>query len=323
MPGMVLLNEVGPRDGLQNQPRHVDCDDKLKLIQALVDAGLQSIEATSFVSPKAVPQMADAAELYPRLPSPHVTRYSALVPNVKGLERAYAAGAKEVAVVLSATETMNRRNINMGLDQALDVCVEVVSRSIALGVRPKAYVAVAFYCPYEGKTPEVVVMRQIARLLEAGAEEIVLADTIGAAAPGEVAALFDACVRRWGSERLAGHFHDTRGMGAANAWAAFHQGIRKFDSSIGGLGGCPFAPGAAGNVATEDLVMMFEQSGYSTGVDLQRLRGAVRLAGDLVGRQIGGRVTQWLDARDRYAHSASASAGGGCTTSGTTNGCVV
>lgn len=293
MADAVLINEVGLRDGLQNQPVIVSCDDKLRLCEALVAAGVRSVEATSFVSPKAVPQMADADELFPRLPHADRVAYSALVPNRRGLERARAAGVGEIAVVLSATETMNQRNINMRLDQAQAVSADTVRAAVAEGLRAKAYVAVAFECPFEGAVAPERVLALAESMFAAGAHEVVIADTIGAAAPAAVASLLRECVARFGAARLSAHFHDTRAMAMANAWAAFEQGIRKFDASVGGLGGCPFAPGAAGNAATEDLVLMFEQCGCDSGIDLPRLHDAVALAGKLTGRAVGGRSAAW------------------------------
>lgn len=294
----VLINEVGARDGLQNQPVHVSCDDKLRLIEALVMAGVRSVEATSFVSPKAVPQMADADQLFPRLPHAERVAYSALVPNRRGLERARAAGVREIAVVLSATDTMNRRNINMSLDEAYAVSADTVRAAVAGGVRAKAYIAVAFECPYEGTVAPERVLSLSESMFAAGAQEVVIADTIGAAAPSAVADLLRDGVAQFGAARLSAHFHDTRAMAMANAWAALEQGIRKFDASVGGLGGCPFAPGAAGNAATEDLVVMLEHCGYDTGINLERLRRTVALAGVLIGRAIGGRTTAWLQAQE-------------------------
>lgn len=294
----VLINEVGARDGLQNQPVHVSRADKLRLIEALAEAGVRAVEATSFVSPKAVPQMADADQLFPRLPHPERIAYSALVPNKRGLERARAVDVKEVAVVLSATDTMNRRNINMSLDEAQAVSADTVRTAVADGLRAKAYVAVAFECPFEGAVAPARVLALSESMFAAGAQEVVIADTIGAAAPAAVTRLLRECVARFGAARLSAHFHDTRAMAMANAWAALEAGIRKFDASVGGLGGCPFAPGAAGNVATEDLVVMFEQCGYDTSIDLGRLRQAVALAGALTGHAVGGRTTTWLQTQE-------------------------
>lgn len=291
----ILITDVAPRDGLQNQAVHVGIDDKLRLIGLLAAAGVRQVEATSFVSPKAVPQMADAAELVPRvLASLPALGVSALVPNLRGLERAHASGVREVAVVLAATETMNRKNINMGLEQATAVCEETLRRAQALGLRTRAYVAVAFDCPFEGPSPLAAVERAAGRMLEAGADEIVIADTIGSAYPGQVQERFEALQRQVPVERLAAHFHDTRGMGVANAWAALCTGVRRFDASAGGIGGCPFAPGAAGNLATEDLVLMAEGSGFETGVDLHELQAAVEFAESLLQRPLGGRSMAWL-----------------------------
>ncbi len=289
------ITDVAPRDGLQNQAIAVDTAGKLALVERLAAAGVASVEVTSFVSPKAVPQMADAGELLPqvqqRLPA---LRTSVLVPNLKGLKRAHAAGAREVAVVLSATETMNRKNINMGLDEAADVSEQTVRRALDLGLRTRAYVAVAFDCPFEGETPLERVVALARRMADAGAGEIVIADTIGAASPGMVKERMQALVQAVPAERLAVHFHDTRGMGAANAWAALEAGIRRFDASVGGIGGCPFAPGAAGNLATEDLVLLAERSGFATGISLDGLLEAIDLAQELLQRPLGGRSIAWL-----------------------------
>ncbi|WPG35752.1 hydroxymethylglutaryl-CoA lyase [Variovorax sp. EBFNA2] len=291
----IHITDVAPRDGLQNQAVHVDTEGKLRLIELLVEAGLRSIEATSFVSPKAVPQMADAAELVPLVQARFAAlRTSVLVPNLKGLERAHAAGAQEIAVVLSATETMNRKNINMGLDQATEVSEQTIAAARALGLRTRAYVAVAFDCPFEGETPLDDVLRLSARMHAAAADEIVIADTIGSASPGQVKARVAALRGVVPIERLAVHLHDTRGMGVANAWAALEAGVRRFDASVGGIGGCPFAPGAAGNVATEDLVLMAERSGFATGISLAGLLAAVDFAQDALRKPLGGRAITWL-----------------------------
>ena len=291
----IHITDVAPRDGLQNQQVHVSTAAKLELISRLVAAGVDSIEATSFVSPKAVPQMADAGDLVPqindRFPG---LRTSVLVPNLKGLERADAAGAREIAVVLSATETMNRKNINMGLDEATEVSAQTVLAARAKGLRTRAYVAVAFECPFEGKTPLSEVLRLAARMRETGAGEIVIADTIGAASPQQVRTLFDALRNEVPMDRLAVHLHDTRGLGAANAWAALEAGVRRFDASVGGIGGCPFAPGAAGNLATEDLVLMAQTSGFDTGISLDGLLHAVDFAQEQLQRPLGGRSSAWL-----------------------------
>jgi hydroxymethylglutaryl-CoA lyase len=291
----IHITDVALRDGLQNQPAQVATEDKLRLARLLGAAGVRSIEATSFVSPRAVPQMADAADLLPQVHAalPQV-RVSVLIPNLKGLERAQAAGAQEVAVVLSATETMNRKNINMSLQQATEVCEQTLRAARGLGLRTRAYVAVAFDCPFEGPTPLEPVLRLSGRMLEAGAGEVVIADTIGSAAPGQVRDRFAALKREVPVDVLAAHFHDTRGMGVANAWAALEAGVRRFDASTGGIGGCPFAPGAAGNLATEDLVLMAQRSGFATGIELAGLLAAVEFAQTLLQRPLGGRSMAWL-----------------------------
>jgi len=257
-------------------------------------------------APKAVPQMADAADLVPRvLAALPPLRTSVLVPNLKGLERAHAAGAREIAVVLSATETMNRKNINMGLDQAIEVSEQTLREAARLGLRTRAYVAVAFDCPFEGPVALAAVQRCSERMLQAGAQEIVIADTIGAAAPGQVSQRLGA-LRAWvPADQLAVHFHDTRGMGVANAWAALQAGVRRFDASVGGIGGCPFAPGAAGNVATEDLVLMAEQSGFATGIHLPALLDAVDFAQTQLQRPLGGRAITWLRRQREKAQAAT------------------
>ncbi|WP_077001103.1 hydroxymethylglutaryl-CoA lyase [Variovorax sp. KK3] len=291
----IHITDVAPRDGLQNQQVHLPVESKLELIRLLADAGVRSVEATSFVSPRAVPQMADAGELVPQLRAAlPALRSSVLVPNLKGLERAHVAGAQEIAVVLSATETMNRKNINMGLEQATEVSEQTLAAAQRLGLRTRAYVAVAFDCPFEGETPLAEVVRLAARMHAAGAGEIVLADTIGSASPGQVKERVAAVREVVPIERLALHLHDTRGMGVANAWAGLEAGVRRFDSSVGGIGGCPFAPGAAGNLATEDLVLMAERSGFDTGISIAGLLAAVDFAQDELQRPLGGRSIHWL-----------------------------
>jgi len=295
----VTINEVGLRDGLQNQTVAVNTDDKIGLADLLISAGVRHFEAGSFVSPRAVPQMADSAEVFSRLGSREGVELSALIPNEKGYQRARAAGARSVAVVLSATETMNQNNIRMSLDETRRVCTAIVTQARADGVTANGYVAVAVECPYEGPVSPDSVMELAGELFNAGADRVIIADTIGAANPEQIYRLFMALGREFGVEQLAAHLHDTRALGVANAWAALHAGIRRFDSSIGGLGGCPFAPGAAGNVATEDLVLMFEQCGWATGIDAHRLLPAVDKAGSITEQQLGGRALPWFRNRKK------------------------
>ncbi|KPV34144.1 hydroxymethylglutaryl-CoA lyase [Variovorax paradoxus] len=299
----IHITDVAPRDGLQNQPVHLGANDKLRLVQLLAAAGVRSVEATSFVSPKAVPQMADAAELLPLVHAalPEL-RCSVLVPNLKGLERAHAAGAAEIAVVLSATETMNQRNINMGLEQATEISERTLAAAQALGLRTRAYVAVAFDCPFEGETPLAEVLRLAQRMQAAGAGEIVIADTIGSASPGMVKERMRVLAEAIAPERLAIHLHDTRGMAVANAWAALEAGIRRFDASVGGTGR---ERAAAGNLATEDLVLMAERSGFATGISLDGLLEAIDFAQERLQRPLGGRAIAWLRRQREKTNSSN------------------
>ncbi len=303
----VVITDVALRDGLQNQPEQVSTSDKLALLRALAAAGVGSVEAASFVSPKAVPQMADAGEMMLAARDLAPLRVSALTPNMKGLERAIAAGTREIAVVLSCTETMNLKNINMSLEQATRASCDTLQAARGHGVATRAYLAVAFECPFEGLTPADRVYALAQSLLEAGADEIVIADTIGAAAPGQVHQLVQGLAQTLPVARMGLHVHDTRGMGVANAYAALQLGVRRFDASVGGLGGCPFAPGASGNLATEDLVLMLEQSGFDTGISLSGLLAAVDLTSELLGRPQGGNCTTWL--RRQLAKAKSNSQG--------------
>lgn len=301
----VFINEVGLRDGLQNQPRHVPLDGKTRIFAALRQAGIAQFEATSFVSPKAVPQLADAADLMAAIGTADV-ELSALVPNLRGYERARDAGVRKVAVVLATTETMNRRNINMSVAQALEACVSVISAAKADGIGVRAYVATAFACPFEGQVGEDVVYDLSAQMLDAGADEIALADTIGAGHPEQAKRLFAGAVSRFGAQRLAAHLHDTRGMGLVLAWIALEAGIRRFDASIGGLGGCPFAPGATGNLATEDLVFALNEGGYSTGIDMGKLVEAVGVVEEILESRQGGKIIPWWRSRrDTATQTAS------------------
>ena len=300
----IHVNEVGLRDGLQIHAHFVPTDDKLALIDALIDAGVTSFEATSFVSPKAVPQMADAAELFARLPQRDRIAYHALVPNERGYERAVDAGVKSVAVVLAASDTLNRKNINMTLDEAVAVCTAVLGRARGEGIATRAYVSAAGGCPYEGQVSPDVVIELTDRMFDVGAEEVAIADSIGAGNPAQIGHIFAALTKKHDPDLLSGHFHDTRAMGLAMTWASIAEGIRRFDSSIGGLGGCPFAPGASGNLATEDLVFMLNQSGYETGIDVERLREAVTVASRITSQHLGGRIAEYFESQDKRLAAA-------------------
>ncbi|MCZ6604654.1 MAG: hydroxymethylglutaryl-CoA lyase [Alphaproteobacteria bacterium] len=301
----IVINEVGLRDGLQMQPKFVSTEGKLELARALLDAGVTSFEASSFVSPKAVPQMADASDVFAGLPPRDDVDYWALVPNEKGFDRAVEAGVRNIAVVLSVTDTMNRENINMSVAESAAVFERVLARCQAEGLRSRAYVAVAFVCPFEGVTPVDTVVKWTDVMLSAGAEKVAIADTIGAGTPTQCKDLMSTLVGKWGPERFALHLHDTQAMALTLAWVGAQEGVRTFDSSIGGLGGCPFAPGAAGNVATEDLVFMFESSGFETGIDIGGLRRAVKVAERLTGLELGGRITKYLRSQEAKAAQAA------------------
>lgn len=290
----IFITDVAPRDGLQNQKKLVETGSKKQLIELLLDAGLTSIETTSFVSPKAVPQMADAHELMSGLTVKDNIRLSALVPNIKGLERAIAAGTREIAVVLSATETMNQKNINRSLDEAIQDCEQTLNLAASKGLATRAYIAVAFECPYEGLVSSEVVVRLAKQMFEAKANEIVIADTIGAASPKQVTDLLNEIKKVIPLDQIGTHFHDTRGMAVANVWASLQVGVRRFDSSVGGIGGCPFAPGASGNVATEDIVQMAKQCGFETGVSMSGLLKAVTFSENILAQQNNSKSMSWF-----------------------------
>tara|TARA_R110002167_G_scaffold63604_3_gene179713 strand:- start:132 stop:1034 length:903 start_codon:yes stop_codon:yes gene_type:complete len=290
----VIINDVGPRDGLQNQPRVLNLEQRLTLIMALEAAGIPEIEVGAFVSPKAVPAMAGTADLFAMLPKGSA-RYSALIPNMKGFELALDAKVPLTSLVVAASNTMNEKNIHMTTQQSIKVSQEVLSLAKSKGANVQAYVATAWACPFEGKVAPDEVYRITEQLIEAGASAIVIADTIGAADPAQVQSLMSGLVSRFDSNILSCHFHDTRAMGLANTYAAIEAGIRKFDASIAGLGGCPFAPGASGNVATEDVVMMLEQMGFDTGINIPLLLKASNVAIALTGTATGGKAKSWME----------------------------
>jgi hydroxymethylglutaryl-CoA lyase len=270
----VILVEVGPRDGLQNEQVSISTEDKIAFINRLSAAGLPVIEVSAFVSPKWVPQMADAAAVFAGIDRQPGTRYSALVPNVAGLERAMQAGVTDIAVFAAASETFSRKNINQGIDQSLEGYKTVCARALAAGLRVRGYLSTAFGCPYEGAVPTEKVIDVVQRLLALGVFEVAVSDTIGVAHPGQVRGVLDKLTVRVAAAQVALHFHDTRGTALANVLASLPYGIATFDASAGGLGGCPYAPGAAGNLATEDLVYMLDGLGIETGVSLTALAEA-------------------------------------------------
>jgi hydroxymethylglutaryl-CoA lyase len=291
----ITINDVGPRDGLQNQQKILSPEQRVQLVQALLAAGMDHVEVGAFVSPKAVPAMAGAEQVLAGLPELDHGVFTVLIPNFRGYELARDAGAKSVCTVLYGSEGMAQANVKMSREQADQATADILSRARQDGIRVTATVAVAFECPFDGPVAPLVVESTVTKFMELGADEVAVADTIGAADPQQVRSLTASLVSEHGPERLSCHFHDTRAMGLANVFAAVESGIRKFDASIGGLGGCPFAPGASGNVATEDVVMMLGQMGFDTGIDLAGLMQASRLAQELTGTAPGGRSKAWLE----------------------------
>lgn len=299
----VVINDVGPRDGLQNQPKILSIAARQQLINGLVLAQVPAIEVGAFVSAKAVPAMANTDAVFQGLTRTDIA-YSALIPNLRGYQSARKVGMPLTSLVIATSNTMNEKNIRMTTEQSLQVCLDVLKQAEQDMQSVQAYVATAWACPFEGPTDSDDVIKLTAELLEGGASGIVIADTIGAANPQQVKALMTRLVREFGSAPFACHFHDTRAMGLANVFAAIEAGIRKFDASIAGLGGCPFAPGASGNVATEDLVMMLEQMGFDTGIDMPSLLAASDLAIALTGTATGGKAKGWIE--NYYQVQASA-----------------
>ena len=289
----VRIYEVGPRDGLQNESVVIPTLVKARFIDLLADAGLREIEATSFVSPRAIPQLADADVLLATVPRRRGVRYPALVPNARGLARAEAAGVDAIAVFTAATDAFTTANIGMTIDESLAAFAPILARAGALGWWRRAYVSTAFGCPYSGRVKPQAAVAVARRLVDLGADEICFGDTIGVGVPGQVAELV-ALAEAGGIplERQAYHFHDTRGTALANVAMGLAAGIRCFDSSTGGTGGCPYAPGAAGNLATEDLVYLLDASGWEHGVSLDGVLAAARFVSDALGRPLASKVGQ-------------------------------
>jgi hydroxymethylglutaryl-CoA lyase len=290
--GPVSVYEVSPRDGLQNESKVVSLEDKKDLVLALTRAGLRQIEVTSFVSPRWVPQLADAAELVASLPQAPGVTYSALCPNATGLERARAVGLKEVAIFLSASETHNQKNTNKSIERSLQVFEELIPVARDAGMRVRAYVSTVWGCPYEGPVDPKRALAITRDLIRWGVYQVSLGDTIGVGTPLETQRICELFLAEFAPEQLALHFHDTRGTALSNVLVGLMTGIRTFDASVGGLGGCPYAPGAAGNLATEDLVYMLQGMGIETGVDLEALIAAGQVAERVVGRKLPGKVHQ-------------------------------
>jgi hydroxymethylglutaryl-CoA lyase len=292
MPERVLIREVGPRDGFQNEPEVIPTDDKVRLVEMLARTGLQRLEVTSFVRADVIPQLADATEVLGRVTVPEGVSVSVLVPNEKGLENALALRDRfhEVNVFLSASETHNRKNVNRSIEESLRGLERVVGRARAEGLRPEGAIAVSFGCPYEGEVPPERVFAIAERLVAAGCEEIAFGDTTGMANPAQVREFFQAARERLPGPELTAHFHNTRGQGLANVLAAIDSGVRSFESSFGELGGCPVPKGATGNIASEDLVSMLHEMGYETAIDLEALLGCAREVQSVLGRPLTGHL---------------------------------
>jgi hydroxymethylglutaryl-CoA lyase len=307
LPAEVTLYEVGPRDGLQNESRLIPTVDKVALIDALSETGLRAIEITSFVNPKWIPQLADAAEVALRITRKRGVSYSALVPNRQGLEAAVKAGMERVAVFLSASETHNKKNVNKSIAATLEAFEEVVPQARERGLEVRAYVSTVYGCPYEGEVdPQKAV--ELCRALRAlGCYQISLGDTIGVANPRQVRDVLSRVLAEIPASEVAVHFHDTRGTALANILVAVEMGITTVDAALGGLGGCPYAPGASGNVSTEDVVYMLEGMGVRTGVDLAKLIDCTRLASALVGHEMPSKYYRAaIGAQQRAARPAGA-----------------
>jgi hydroxymethylglutaryl-CoA lyase len=282
--------EVGPRDGLQNEKIILPAAQKIELIERLANTGLAAIETTSFVSPKWVPQLADAAEVFSGLHRKSGVSYPVLVPNLQGYERARAVGVDEIAVFTAASEAFNRKNINASIDESIERFMPVLDRARADGVKVRGYVSTVLGCPYQGEVPLADVVRVAKRLHDLGCYEISLGDTIGIGTPGKARAMLKAVAAEIPMAALAVHFHDTRGQALANILACLEEGVRVVDAAVSGTGGCPYAPGASGNVATEDVVYMLEGMGFDTGVNLDALIATGRWLSTLLGRPSGSRV---------------------------------
>jgi len=284
----IIINEVGPRDGLQNINKVLSVNERLMLIRSLEETGIESIEIGSFVSHKAVPAMTDTGKLINKLRN--IDKYSVLIPNKKGLDKAKIHRVKEICTVLCVTDSMNRKNINQTVNETLNDLKSILGDSSKNGIRTKCYVSVAFHCPYEGKVDSTYVEDIVGQLLDYKVDEVVIADTIGAANPKEVSTLMTSLRSAYKEAFFSCHFHDTRALGLANVYSSLEAGINKFDSCIGGLGGCPFAPNSSGNLATEDLVGMLDLMNITTGINLDKLLVAREVASELTNLALKGRM---------------------------------
>jgi hydroxymethylglutaryl-CoA lyase len=301
----VKIVEVGPRDGLQNEKVTIPTDAKVAWITALGDAGLRVIEAGAFVSPRWVPQMADTAEVYREIPKDPGVEYPVLVPNMRGLERALESCVTSIAIFTAASETFNSRNINMTIEESFANYAPVAAKAREEGLRIRGYVSTAFGCPYEDEVPPEKVLEVSARLLDLGCYEVSVGDTIGVGTPLQVQGVIGMLLQVIPASKLAMHFHDTRGVALANTLAALEMGITTFDSSAGGLGGCPYAPGASGNLATEDLVYMLDRMGIDTGVNLNRLVQASSIIAPWIDHPLPGRYLQACTGKATAAASST------------------
>jgi len=297
LPRKVRIVEVGPRDGLQNETGKVPAAVKVELIHRLADAGLRAIEATAFVSPKWVPQMADHAEVMAGIEKKSGVAYPVLVPNMKGFETAREAGAKEIAVFGAASETFSRKNINCSIAESLDRFAPIVEAARASRMRVRGYISCVAGCPYEGEVKPQAVARMAEKLDTMGCYEISLGDTIGVGTPRTIRSMIEAVARKVPVGKLAGHYHDTYGQALVNIYASLEAGVKVFDSSVAGLGGCPYAKGATGNVATEDVIYMLDGLGIETGVDLEKLFRAGQFICKALGREPASRVARALAAK--------------------------
>jgi hydroxymethylglutaryl-CoA lyase len=286
MPARAIIYEVGPRDGLQNEARLVPTSHKVEFIDALAQTGLRHIEITSFVNPKWIPQLADASEVARTVRPPPGVAFSALVPNKKGLEAALASGMKEIAVFLSASETHNKKNVNKTIADTLAAFEEVVEPAKAAGARVRAYVSTVYGCPYEGDVDPKKVVELTRILRQMGVYQVSLGDTIGVANPVQVERVLEMVLAEVPQEQIAMHFHDTRGTALANCTVGLQLGVETIDAAVGGLGGCPYAPGASGNLATEDIVAMLHAMGVETGIDLDKLVGCAQMIAAFVGHEL-------------------------------------